>query len=51
MAAAGLDIERWEAGRYPIQLMNDTVAWYRLHNLVVAHTEEATTPRPTKPRR
>jgi hypothetical protein len=39
--AAGLNIERWATGDYPIPFMAKIVAWYRLHNLIEIHKADA----------
>jgi hypothetical protein len=42
---AGLDLWQWETGVYPIQFKARVVAFWRLHNLVRNHTEDAATPK------
>lgn len=39
--AAGLDIERWEAGGYPIALKAAALAWHRGHVQVALHSQDA----------
>ncbi len=43
--AAGRDIERWEKpehlGGYSKELKVNIMAWYRLHNLVQTHLQDA----------
>ena len=39
--AAGLDVWEWESGKYPNWFMARVVAWYRLHKLVEAHSQDA----------
>lgn len=39
--AAGLDMWKWESGLYPTDFMARCIAWYRLHNLVQAHSQDA----------
>ncbi len=38
---AGLDLERWSTFDYERQFMINVVAWYRLSNLVEAHSHDA----------
>lgn len=37
---AGLDIEKWHRNEYDRQLMAKVIAWYRLHHLVEAHSQD-----------
>jgi len=39
--SARLDIERWEAGDYPIWLKANVIARYRLHGLIENHAQDA----------
>jgi hypothetical protein len=39
--AAGLDLDRWMNGGYSVRLMEKTVGWYRVHNLVALHQQDA----------
>jgi hypothetical protein len=32
---------RWESGKYPPEFMSKVVAWYRLHNMVEQHVQDA----------
>ena len=41
--AAGLDLWKWESSDYPRWFKAKVVAWYNLHNLVDAHTQDAAT--------
>lgn len=43
--AAGLDMAKWDSGAYPVELKNRVVAWYRAHNLVALHTQDAVRPK------
>lgn len=38
---AGLDLQRWEEGNYPPHFMAKTIAWYRNHNALKQHMEDA----------
>lgn len=38
---AGVDMYKWETGGYPKWFKAKVLAWYRLHNLVKLHTEDA----------
>jgi len=40
-SAANLDIFAWESGKYPNWFMARVLAWYELHQLVAAHSEDA----------
>lgn len=39
--AAGLNLERWAQWDYERAFMVKVIAWYRLHNLVEAHIQDA----------
>ena len=39
--AAGLDMWRWEANGYPMEFKARVLAWFGLHGLVKAHSEDA----------
>lgn len=40
-AAAGLNLWEWEQGNYTSRFQAKVIAWFRLHNLVQAHTQDA----------
>jgi hypothetical protein len=41
--AAGLDLEKWIYGDYETAFKNYIIAWFRLHRLVEAHSNDAQT--------
>jgi hypothetical protein len=39
--AAGLDMWLWESGFYPVRFKERVIAWYNLHTLAEAHSQDA----------
>ena len=38
---AGLSLWNWDNGRYSVKFMAKVIAWYKLHNLVKVHSDDA----------
>lgn len=45
---AGLDPWKWECNEYPAAFKARVIAWYNLHGLVRAHSEDAINRKATK---
>ena len=39
--AAGLDIAKWEDNEYTSRLKGYVIAWYRVHNMIESHVQDA----------
>jgi len=44
--AAGLDLEKWDAGGYPRHVMARVIAWHKLKGLVEMHSQDAAIRKP-----
>jgi hypothetical protein len=39
--AAGLSIDKWEENEYSNRLKGYVIAWYRVHNMIESHVQDA----------